>query len=121
MLPVAAAVYAFCNAIDPPKMKYGVCAIPEERLFFLFNSRALHGPTKIAMIEVTPVAAPFLKHDSFLDTGILLPMSPEHIQEAMTRNKVWDIAPELRSAIKHKVQFHGLLPGRYERLVLGSF
>ena len=121
MVPVASAVYAFCCSTIPKKTKYGICAVPDELLFFLFNSVHKNRSTAHAAIQVSPDQAPFLKKTCFLDTGLLLPFASDDIGSAIRQGKVWPVPSDLREAIKGRVSFHGILAGKYEKIVLQNF
>jgi hypothetical protein len=121
MVPVASAVYAVCCSTIPRKPKFGICVVPEELLFFLFNSVHKNPATAHAAIQVSPDQAPFLKKACFLDTGLLLPFALDDIDFAIRKGKVWPVPHDLRETIKGKVSFHGILARKYENLVLQNF
>lgn len=120
-IPIAAAIYAFCDYTIPKKMKYGVCAIPHELLFFLFNSHPYDCPTQIAMIEVQPCDAPLLKHRSYLNTASLIPYEQQQVDRAVNSGQCWQISQGLRDIVKQKVVFHEQLAQVYESFILGNF
>ena len=121
MVPVASAVYAFCCSTIPQKRKYGICAVPEELLFFLFNSVHKNRATAHAAIQVSPRQASFLKKTCYLDTGLLLPFTSGDIDSAIRQGNVWPVLPALRKVIKEKVIFHGILARKYENFVVQNF
>ncbi|MHC1790290.1 hypothetical protein [Solidesulfovibrio sp.] len=121
MVPVASAVYAFCHSTDPKKWKFGVCVIPDERLFFLFNTKPPPRILAVGMMEVSKDQAPFLDYTSYLDTISLMPYEVEPLRDALAKNRVWGLHPDLREAIKYKVRIHGRLGGGREKFVLNNF
>jgi hypothetical protein len=120
MVPVAAGIYAVCQGTIPWKPKYAVCAIPSERLFFLFNSKA-YRPGSLGLLEVTVQEAGFLRYKSFLDTGLLISFEPKALRDCMAAGHVWPTAPELRQRIKDAVAFHKMIPRMYEQVILATF
>ena len=74
-------ILIYCKFISPQKHKYALCVCPHLPRFFFINS-APRSSKPDAQLRVSTSDLPFLKHDSFVNTGEMVAFSKMDLSTA---------------------------------------
>ena len=110
-------IYAItCSYLSPKHEKYSICINQELARFLWINSKPRITRPK-AQLKVLKGELPFLKYDSYIDTGQLYTFPPDDLN---TARYLGSTPNDLRERIVAKVQSHGYLTPDQKKLILGA-
>lgn len=100
MITAGDVIYIYDGTITPPDMKYLVCIVVSESLYFRINSKG-HWT---GSMSISGDAYSFLRHDSYIECGSILEFDDDFVEQEMSerKNPVGYLSDEdMRRLIKH--------------------
>lgn len=110
-------ILIYCKFISPQKHKYALCVCPHLPRFFFINS-APRSSKPDAQLQVSTTDLPFLKHDSFVNTGEMVAFSKMDLSTAQRLGHLPEAKKRELTALVLSSPY--LTPGQ-KKIVLDNF
>ena len=106
----------FCSSINPPKPKFVVCVSSMPLFFFINSSPRRNRPGADIFVEKNEL--PFLDHDSYISTGLILNLPQFELNQAQNLGTLPD---SINQKIRDVVSRNSYLTETQKQVVLKNF